>query len=90
LALLQEAASIWPTVWEIPFTRATFEWRQGQHDAAIASATEAAHLAPWRPQPWRVLASSLEVLGRVADAREALAKAASIEQERKSLLSGGL
>jgi tetratricopeptide (TPR) repeat protein len=72
--------------WEPPFVLAGFEWHGGNLDACKELLRVAATLAPWRPQPWRLLEHVLHSNDLTADAARAGARAEDIERQRRALL----
>lgn len=86
-ALAAEAREEKPAWWEPPFVLAGFEWHEGNVDACRELLLVAAALAPWRPQPWRLLAVVLRSAGLSDEAANAAAKAEDIARQRDILLA---
>lgn len=78
--------------WEPPFVLGGFEWHEGNLEACRELLRVAATLAPWRPQPWRLLEHVLRSADLTAEAASAAIRAEDIERQRDTLLrkpSGG-
>lgn len=61
--VLNTAEFLFPQYWEIPFQRAAFCGRAGDHTGALSSALRATELAPWRTQTWQLLGQVYDRLG---------------------------
>ena len=58
-AVLNQAQSLYPEYWEIPFQRAAFHVRAGDCSGAVEYAELATQLAPWKTQTWKLLGRSM-------------------------------
>ncbi len=65
--VLNAAEALYADHWGIPFRRADFQLRAGDPGSAVRSAEQATRLAPWRPQPWYLLAQALHEAGRTGE-----------------------
>jgi len=83
--VLDEAESLYPKYWEIPFQRAQFHIRAGDYDGAYTPADQATQLAPWRSQTWELLARVNKGLGRSAEALIAKERATEVQRLRDQL-----
>jgi tetratricopeptide (TPR) repeat protein len=85
ISLLDEAAITAPNYWEIPFNRASFQWRLNELEDSLANALKATQIAPWRTQTWRLLARIYSSLNLEEKAEEAINKAEYVEIKREEL-----
>ena len=85
LETLREGRKFFPSSWELPLTLSRALERQGEFDEALAVASEAVTVAPFRPQAWRGLAAAQGAFGRRAEQSEASKKADALEMEQESL-----
>ncbi|MBV8807125.1 MAG: protein kinase [Acidobacteriaceae bacterium] len=81
--VLKNAEALYPDYWAIPFRRAEFQLRAGCPDSAVESADRATKLAPWRPQPWHMLAEALHEAGKsgAESARQHAEKVRTVRNE---------
>ena len=84
-AVLNQAQSLYPDYWEIPFQRAAFRVRTGDYGGAIDSAERATQLAPWRTQTWELLGKVHGCLGRSIHAESANERAEEVQRVREQL-----
>lgn len=85
-ALAAEAREERPESWEPPFVLAGFKWHEGDLGECRELLRVAAALAPWRPQPWRLLDHVLRSADLIEEAASAAAKAEEVARQRDRLL----
>jgi Flp pilus assembly protein TadD len=80
--LINRAEELESKHWANSFNRAVFYWHIGDSISAVRHGQRACALAPWRPQPWRLVGTIQDSRGEKREAQSSRDRAEEVEQSR--------